>query len=72
MYLIEFARRWAAFGGPSDEDILVQFGIDRAEFTHLLARTIDEFFWEAETVRQIVSVYQVHVPSAADRPHVTR
>ncbi|MGE0220499.1 hypothetical protein [Mycolicibacterium sp.] len=38
--LIEFAVRWAPFGGPSDSDIFEQFGIDRNRFLHILEELV--------------------------------
>ncbi|MFF0818140.1 DUF3263 domain-containing protein [Rhodococcus sp. NPDC003318] len=34
--LLEFARRWEHFGGPSDADILVEFGMTPSRFSERL------------------------------------
>ncbi|MFW0789563.1 DUF3263 domain-containing protein [Gordonia sp. CPCC 205333] len=38
--LIDFARRWAPYGGGSDEDILVQFGISEHEYFRRLREAL--------------------------------
>jgi hypothetical protein len=30
--LLQFHRKWHPFGGPSDDDIFVEFGLTRVEF----------------------------------------
>lgn len=30
--VVEFARQWAPYGGPSDEDIFIRFGMSRPRF----------------------------------------
>ncbi|MBM7415513.1 MULTISPECIES: DUF3263 domain-containing protein [Nocardiaceae] len=39
--MIEFARRWLPYGGGSDEEILVTFGVPGYEFHERLARVVD-------------------------------
>lgn len=34
--LLEFARRWEPFGGPSAADILVEFGMTPSRFSERL------------------------------------
>ncbi|WP_137872977.1 hypothetical protein [Rhodococcus sp. Q] len=34
--VVTFAVKWAPFGGPSPEDLLVTFGVSRAKFVSML------------------------------------
>ena len=56
---IEFARRWAPYGGPSDEDVFIRFGISRPRFNRevweLLIRNDIEL--SPEAVRLYTSAY---------------
>jgi len=35
-HLLGFARRWEPYGGPTDEDTFIQFGMSRARFNREL------------------------------------
>ncbi|PBC54764.1 hypothetical protein [Rhodococcus sp. ACPA1] len=38
--LINFALRWAPFGGPHDDDLLVEFGMTSRTYYNRLARAL--------------------------------
>jgi hypothetical protein len=38
--LIEYALRWAPFGGPHDDDLLVEFGMTSRTYYNRLARAL--------------------------------
>ncbi|AII08245.1 MULTISPECIES: hypothetical protein [Rhodococcus] len=38
--LIDFALRWAPFGGPNDDDLLVEFGMTSRTYYNRLARAL--------------------------------
>ena len=38
--LITYARRWAPFGGPSSDDLLVEFGMTSRTYYNRLARVL--------------------------------
>ncbi|MFW0794512.1 hypothetical protein AAFP30_11915 [Gordonia sp. CPCC 205515] len=40
--MIDFALRWYRFGGGSDEDIFVRFGIDRLTYARRLLTALDD------------------------------
>ena len=57
--VIEFARQWAPYGGPSDEDVFIRFGMSRPRFNRevweLLIR--NEIDLSPEYVRLYAAAY---------------
>ncbi|MFD9668704.1 hypothetical protein ACFWAY_45260 [Rhodococcus sp. NPDC059968] len=41
--LADFALRWLPFGGPTEEDILVNFGITKEQFHFRILRMVDVY-----------------------------
>jgi hypothetical protein len=56
-FLIEFASRWAPYGGPSDEEILVHFGLTRPSFIERLWQIIPESHCAHEETLKFANVY---------------
>ena len=51
-YIVEFAEKWSAFGGPPDDEVFVRFGIGRARFDELLADSLDQIARQLRRVRR--------------------
>lgn len=58
--LIEFAVRWAPFGGATDEDILVHFGMTTRRFIERLWQVIPESNCSQDVIRILASAYPRH------------
>nr|WP_083849837.1 hypothetical protein [Rhodococcus sp. JVH1] len=58
--LIEFAIRWAPFGGATDEEILVHFGMTTRRFIERLWQVIPESNCAQSEVRILASAYPHH------------
>ncbi|WP_197487923.1 DUF3263 domain-containing protein [Rhodococcus sp. LB1] len=41
-YILDFARRWTPFGGPSAEEIMVNLGMTPARYRERLRSIVDE------------------------------
>jgi hypothetical protein len=63
---IEFARAWIPYGGATDEDIFVSFGMTRTRFVQMLRHFIVEAGLDAETVRELADTYP-YSPPQVDR-----
>ncbi|KXF52264.1 MULTISPECIES: hypothetical protein [unclassified Rhodococcus (in: high G+C Gram-positive bacteria)] len=55
--LIEFASKWAPFGGASEEEILVHFGMPLRRFIERLWQVIPESKCGQDEIRILASVY---------------
>ncbi|GAF44283.1 hypothetical protein [Rhodococcus wratislaviensis] len=62
--LIEFASRWAPFGGATEEEILVQFGMTMRRFIERLWQVIPESNCLPTEIRILASVYPYPAESA--------
>jgi hypothetical protein len=55
---IAFARTWAPFGGASDEDVFVKYGMSRAKFVNTLWKCIPESVdCDPQIVQQLLNAY---------------
>nr|WP_249353588.1 hypothetical protein [Rhodococcus sp. USK13] len=61
-FLIEFASMWAPYGGASEEEILVQFGMSRRKFIDLLWQLIPESNCGQDEILQLATVYSPRPP----------
>ncbi|MFD9667970.1 hypothetical protein ACFWAY_41315 [Rhodococcus sp. NPDC059968] len=55
--LIDFARAWAPYGGASEEEILVHFGMTRYRFIERLWQIISESSCTQEEIHTLASAY---------------
>lgn len=55
--LIDFARRWAPFGGPSEEDVLVHFGMTSRRFIERLWQVLPESNGIQDEMHLLASAY---------------
>nr|WP_280781108.1 hypothetical protein [Rhodococcus opacus] len=55
--LIEFASMWAPYGGPSEEEILVHFGMSRLRFIERLWQVIPDSNCDQGEIRSLASTY---------------
>lgn len=55
--LIEFASMWAPYGGPTEEEILVHFGMSRSRFIECLWQVILESNCAQEEIHSLTSAY---------------
>jgi len=55
--LIEFAFRWAPYGGAAEEEILVHFGMTTRRFVERLWQIIPESDCAQDEVRSLASTY---------------
>jgi hypothetical protein len=55
--LIDFASMWAPYGGATEEEILVQFGMTRRRFIERLWQVIPESNCVQDEVRSLASAY---------------
>ncbi|RZI53770.1 MAG: hypothetical protein EOP16_01000 [Pseudonocardia sp.] len=55
--LIEFASRWAPYGGATKEEILIHFGMTTHRFIERLWQVIPEASCSEEEVRSLASAY---------------
>ncbi|REE77535.1 hypothetical protein C8E05_7059 [Rhodococcus wratislaviensis] len=58
--LIEFARMWAPYGGATEDEILVHFGMTTHRFTERLWQLIPESSCTHDEVRLLASAYPRH------------
>lgn len=56
-FLIEFASRWAPYGGATDEEILVHFGLTRPRFIERLWKIIPESNCAHEEILSLANAY---------------
>nr|WP_083849776.1 hypothetical protein [Rhodococcus sp. JVH1] len=56
-HLIEFASRWAPFGGAPAQEILVNFGMTTHRFIERLWQVIPESNCVQEQIRSLASAY---------------
>jgi hypothetical protein len=56
-HLIEFAMMWTPFGGASEEEILVRFGMTARRFIDRLWQVIPEANCAQDDIRLLASVY---------------
>lgn len=61
--LIEFAGMWAPYGGPSEEEILVHFGMTKRRFIERLWQVMPESNCVQDEIRSLVSAYPHHGPA---------
>ena len=64
-HLIEFASRWAPFGGAPEEEILVHFGMTTRRFVERLWQVIPESNGLQDEIRILARIYPHPVESAA-------
>ncbi|KXX60432.1 hypothetical protein AZG88_37590 [Rhodococcus sp. LB1] len=55
--LIEFASKWAPFGGATEEEVLVHFGMTMLRFIERLWQVIPESNCVQDEIRILASVY---------------
>lgn len=63
--LIDFARRWAPYGGPAREEILVNFGMTTRRFVERLWQVIPESNCNRDEISNLTCVYPQ--PPASER-----
>ncbi|MFC9556779.1 hypothetical protein ACFTWF_38830 [Rhodococcus sp. NPDC056960] len=63
--LIEFAMMWAPFGGATEEDILVRFGMTGRRFVERLWQVMPEADCAQDDVHILASVYPHHSRTGA-------
>nr|WP_241031778.1 hypothetical protein [Rhodococcus koreensis] len=66
--LIDFARRWAPYGGPAREEILVNFGMTTRRFVERLWQVIPESDCDQEEIRSLASAYPHHRRPSDSQP----
>nr|WP_072948152.1 hypothetical protein [Rhodococcus koreensis] len=59
-HLIEFASMWAPFGGPTDEEIYVHFGMTAQRFVERLWQVISESTCPLDEIHKLVCAYPRH------------
>ena len=59
-HLIEFAIRWAPFGGATEEEVLVHFGMTTRRFIERLWQVIPESNCVQDEIRILASAYPHH------------
>jgi hypothetical protein len=55
--LIEFACKWAPYGGATEEEILVNFGMTTRRFVERLWQVVPESNCDQEAIRGLASAY---------------
>jgi hypothetical protein len=63
--LIEFASKWAPFGGATEEEILVHFGMTMGRFIERLWQVVPESGCAQDELRILAGVYPHPGESAA-------
>ncbi|WP_037240497.1 hypothetical protein [Rhodococcus wratislaviensis] len=58
--LIEFACRWIPYGGATEEEILVNFGMTKLRFAERLWQVIPKSNCDHEEIRRLASAYPHH------------
>ncbi|KXX56334.1 MAG: hypothetical protein EOP25_02990 [Rhodococcus sp. (in: high G+C Gram-positive bacteria)] len=59
-HLIEFASRWAPYGGATTEEILVNFGMTTRRFIERLWQVIPQSNCDQAEIRSLASAYPHH------------
>lgn len=54
---IQFAQAWIPYGGATNEDIFISFGMTRTRFIQKLRHFIAEVDLDAEAVRELTDTY---------------
>lgn len=54
---IEFASMWAPYGGATEEEILVRFGMTTREFVERLWQIVPESSCDQDEIRNLASAY---------------
>lgn len=60
-HLIEFAVRWVPYGGATEEEVLVTFGMTMRRFIERLWQVIPESNCDQEEKRSLASAYPLPV-----------
>ncbi len=66
--LIDFASMWAPFGGATEEEILVHFGMTTHRFIERLWQVIAESNCTQNEIRSMASAYPRHHERAVPHP----
>ena len=66
--LIEFAHRWAQYGGATEEDILVHFGMTTRRFIERLWQVVRDSNCTRDEIRSLASVYPRHRQRITSQP----
>ncbi|AII08031.1 hypothetical protein EP51_26745 [Rhodococcus opacus] len=61
-HLIEFASMWVPFGGATEEEILVRFGMSRRRFIERLWQVLAESNCGQDEIRNLASAYRTGGP----------
>ncbi|ANS32237.1 hypothetical protein R1CP_38190 (plasmid) [Rhodococcus opacus] len=61
---IQFAQAWIPYGGATDEDIFISFGMTRPRFIQKLRHSIIEVNLDAEAVRELADTYPCFRPTS--------
>ena len=56
-FIIDFALKWAPYGGPPRDEVFVAFGIDPKEFRTLVLQTLDIVDCAVETRSVLIHIY---------------
>ncbi|MDI9978212.1 hypothetical protein QM841_32240 [Rhodococcus sp. IEGM 1307] len=56
-HLIEFARMWAPYGGATEEEMLVHFGMTTSRFIERLWQVIPESNCAQDEIRNLANAY---------------
>ncbi|MDF3311164.1 hypothetical protein P3H15_39905 [Rhodococcus sp. T2V] len=59
--IIDFARRWAPYGGAPKEEIFINFGMTTHNFIKRLWQVIPESSCTQEEIRDLASAYPNHI-----------
>jgi len=59
-FLIEFASKWAAYGGATKEEIFLQFGMTKNRFVDRLWRLIPESKCGQKEISDLANAYPHH------------
>lgn len=57
--ILTFARTWAPFGGPPEEEIFIKFGMPTERFVHIVRRIIREIDCAAAEEDQLIRAYSL-------------
>ncbi|MDI9979598.1 hypothetical protein QM841_39635 [Rhodococcus sp. IEGM 1307] len=58
--LLEFASMWTPFGGATDEEILVRFGMTMRQFIERLWQVLPESSCDQGEIRRLADAYPHH------------
>lgn len=61
---IQFAQAWIPYGGATDEDIFISFGMTRTRFVQKLRHSIVEVALDAQAVRELADTYPCFRPTS--------